>query len=165
MKIHWRWLLILSTLAGLWWLLAGGEPASWVIGAPAVLAAGWAMRRLRERSPGTVSVTGLVRFIPFFLWESLCGGVDVARRILAPRMRIQPGFSKFRTELRQQDARVFLVTCVSLLPGTLAADLQGDGLSLHVLDMESDPEPELRRLERSVARVFPQSPDRRSRLS
>jgi multicomponent Na+:H+ antiporter subunit E len=145
----------LGLLAGLWWLLADGDPASWVVGLPAVAAALWASRRLRPPRAGVLSVPGLLRLLPLFLWESLRGGVDVTRRSLAPRMRIRPGLAEYRIGLQREDARVFFTNCVSLLPGTLAADLDGDRLDLHLLDTGADLEPELRRLEQAVARVYP----------
>ncbi len=147
--------LTLASLAGLWWLLSGGDPASWVIGVPAVLAAGWWSWRLGPGGTGAVSLPGLLRFVPFFLWQSLRGGIDVSLRTLAPRMRIHPGFTVYRTGLRRRDARLLFVNCVSLLPGTLAADIDGDRLEVHQLDSTTDANGELRRLESVVARVYP----------
>ena len=46
-----------------------------------------------------------------------------------------------------------MINCVSLLPGTLAARLDGDQVELHLLDAGEDPEPELRRLEQAIARL------------
>jgi multicomponent Na+:H+ antiporter subunit E len=101
---------------------------------------------------------GVLRFVPFFLWESLRGGIDVALRTLAPRMPVHPGFVTYPIGLlRRRDARVFFANCLCLLPGTLAADLSGDRLEVHLLDMGTDPATELRRLERAVARVYPDS--------
>jgi multicomponent Na+:H+ antiporter subunit E len=75
----------------LWWILAAGAMSSWLIGAPVVLCAVLASGALL---PGVSwSLSGLVRFVPFFLWRSLYGGVDVARRALHPRLPISPGFA------------------------------------------------------------------------
>jgi multicomponent Na+:H+ antiporter subunit E len=152
---------ILSFLAfaSLWWLLSGGAPGSWLIGIPAVLAAGWVARRLGIGERWTISTPGVLRFLPLFLWESLRGGIDVARRTLAPRLRIQPGFIVYRTCLQRPRARVFFANCVCLLPGTLAADLQDDRLRVHMLDAGLDPQVELQRLERAVALIYRQSDD------
>ena len=46
------------------------------------------------------------------------------------------------------------MNCISLLPGTLAADLDGDRVVLHLLDTGVDPEPDLRRLEDAIAGLF-----------
>jgi multicomponent Na+:H+ antiporter subunit E len=150
-----RKLVILTLLlAGVWWVMTQGSAASWLIGLPAVAAATWASRRFGRSSKLSVSALGMLRFMPFFLWESLRGGVDVALRTLAPRMRIQTGFIRYRTHLDNPASLTFFANCVSLLPGTLAADLQDDWLEVHVLNTRSDHLTELSRLESAVARVF-----------
>jgi multicomponent Na+:H+ antiporter subunit E len=149
--------LSLSLLVGLWWTLSGGEITAWLIGLPAVASAFWVSKRLGGVSESRISGIGLLYFIPYFLWESLRGGVDVALRTLQPRMRIQPGFIHYQSSLQSQQALTFFTYCISLLPGTLAADLQGDNLEIHVLNPASNPEIELSRLERTVARLFPGS--------
>ncbi len=147
--------LTLALFAGLWWLLTVGDWSSWLIGLPVVAAAAWTARRLRPESAGRISLRGLLRFLPFFAWESLRGGIDVASRTLAPRLRIQPGLVAYRIRLQRSDARMFFANCVSLLPGTLAADLRDDVLDVHMLDRRVDPVPELRRLELAVSGVYP----------
>jgi len=144
----------LLPLAALWWIIAGGAPGSWSIGVPTVLAAAWAVARLGTGAEVRLSMVGWLRFVPFFLWESLRGGIDVARRTLGRRVRVNPGFLRYQTWLTDPAARVFLTNCVCLLPGTLAAELEGDRLTVHVLSTEMDSDAELRRLERAVARLF-----------
>lgn len=151
-------LLTIVLLAAIWWVLTDGATASLLVGLPAVAGAAWAAKRISEGICGfsglSVSLMGLAGFVPFFLWESLRGGADVALRTLAPKMRVRPGFQRYRMELQIPAARTFFANCVSLLPGTLAADLQGEWLEVHVLNVESDSDAELRRLERSVARLL-----------
>jgi len=147
-------LLSLLLLAALWLTLSGGDTASWVIGLPALVLAAWAARHLRRPPAIRLSALGILRFVPFFLWESLRGGIDVARRTLQPRMPIQPDFIEYHSRLQTPAARSFLANCVSLLPGTLAADLQGDWLEIHVLNMHENQTAELARLERSIGAIF-----------
>ncbi len=141
-------------LAGLWWVITNGSAGSWVIGLPALASAAWASRQLRGLSDSRISLNGLARFLPFFLWQSLRGGADVALRTLAPRMRIHPGFSRYRTGLKTPSARTLFTNCVSLLPGTLAADIQDEWVEVHALNIKSNFNSELTRLEHAVARLF-----------
>ncbi len=141
-------------LAGLWWLLTNGAMQSWLVGLPALACAVWTHRLLSKASDTRNSLIGLLLFVPYFLWESLRGGADVALRTLAPRLRIRPGFRRYRTGLKTLSARTFFANCVSLLPGTLAADLRDEWLEVHVLNTDSDPHIELTRLEHVVARLF-----------
>jgi len=144
----------LPIFAFLWWLLADGDQSSWMIGIPAVLAASWAAHALGGGGRRNISIPGLLRFVPLFLWESLRGGLDVAKRTLAPRMRIKPGFTVYHTRLRNPSARLLFANSMCLLPGTLAADLKNDQIEVHMLDSAVDPQTELDRLERAVAEIY-----------
>ena len=60
----------------------------------------------------------------------------------------------YSLHLREGTARVFFANIVSLLPGTLSADIRGDTLIVHVLDKNLPMFEQLRRLELAVARLF-----------
>jgi multicomponent Na+:H+ antiporter subunit E len=145
----------LLLFGAVWILLAGTDPLSWLVGGPAVVAATWASQRLAQRARG-LSFLGLLRFLPFFIAESVRGGLDVALRVLRPRMRISPGVQTYRSRLDDRAARLFFVGIISLLPGTLSADLRGRVVHVHALDADNDLAPELERLERRVADLFAQ---------
>jgi multicomponent Na+:H+ antiporter subunit E len=149
-------LIRMMIFAGLWWVIADGQTESWLIGLPAVVLAALVSVSLSGHALPRLSVSGLLRFIGLFLRESISGGIDVARRTLTPALRIQPGFSRYRLRLDDQHGRVLFINCISLLPGTLAADLNGDYVELHVLDMRQDPAPQLRRIEQSIANMLQQ---------
>lgn len=141
-------------LAGLWWIISNGSVQSWMIGLPALVAASWATTRLSGSSVPRISLLGAFRFIPYFVWESLRGGLDVALRTLAPKMRVAPGFLRYRSELQSTSARTLFAYCICLLPGTLAADLQGEWLEIHTLATGSESRNELAKLERFIAGLF-----------
>ena len=149
-----RLMTILMTFAFLWWLMTDGQPSSWIIGIPAILFAAWAFMRLNPQAGHYLSLGGLLRFIPFFFIESLRGGIDVAARTLHPRLRIKPGFYRYRLKLEDRLQRLFFVNCVNLLPGTLTADIHEDCIEIHLLSEDIDPEPGLSRLQEAVSRLF-----------
>lgn len=124
----------LLLFAALWWALVPGDPASWVVGAPVALLAAWAGTRLAARRPWRLRPAGVARFLPFFLATSLRGGIDVAWRALHPALPIEPALVRFRLRLPPGTARTFIVDVVSLLPGTLSADVDGSTLVLHALN-------------------------------
>ena len=136
----------------LWWILTEGAVNSWLVGAPVVL---FAVLVSGVLLPGVSwSLSGLVRFVPFFLWRSLYGGVDVARRALHPRLPISPGLLDYRWRLPPGLPRVFMANTVSLLPGTLSAELDDVYLHVHVLDETGAFTSELQVVEERVARLF-----------
>jgi multicomponent Na+:H+ antiporter subunit E len=151
-------LVFTGFLVALWAAFAGLEdPASWIVGVPTVIAASWSRSSLSPRRNEHVSVVGILQLLPVFFWESFKGGFDVARRVLRLRPKIDPGLVDYRLNLSSTSARVFFVDLVSLLPGTLSADIRGDRMRIHALDLTQDSITELWRLERRVAAVFGQT--------
>jgi multicomponent Na+:H+ antiporter subunit E len=146
-----RLLLRLAGCVLLWWILTGGDPSSWLIGGLTITLVLVLMAH-QPRPTWHISLPGLVRFIPYFLLQSLRGGIDVARRAFSPRRPLHPALLEYPLRLPPGSARIFLLNSVSLLPGTLSADLQDDCLLVHVLDQQLDPH--LEQLEEHVADLF-----------
>ena len=144
-----------------WWVLVGGEMASWWIGVPAVLLA--AAASIALLSPVTLVWYELFRFVPFFLIRSLLGGVDVAWRALHPSMPISPHLIEYPIQLPSGLPCVFMANTVSLLPGTLSTELGSRCLKVHVLNGRKDVLSELETLEQRVAALFGTSLPARSR--
>ena len=150
-----RVVVLASAYAAVWWLLADGDNGSWLLGAPAVALATVVSAYLaREASFQPPRLGGLMRFTVFFLWESLKGGMDVARRAFQPRVALSPDFIEYNIELPAGPARALFAVSVSLLPGTLTADLDGRRLNLHVLDRYADVLDALQKLELHAAAAF-----------
>lgn len=137
-----------------WWVLAQGDTGSWVIGVPAVLLATMVSLRFSADSSWGWRLDGFLRFLPLFASSSLKGGVDVASRAFRPALPLTPTMVDYSLQLREGTARVFFANIVSLLPGTLSADIRGDTLIVHVLDGNLPTFEQLRRLELAVARLF-----------
>jgi len=96
-------------------------------------------------------VTG---FVPFFLWHSLKGGVDVARLAFHPRMPIAPELIEYPLRLPPGLSQAALINIISLLPGTLSAEIEGQVLKVHVLDSRGDLLAGLIALEQRVGRIW-----------
>lgn len=143
-------------LAALWWVLTEGRGAGVLalMVIPLALAATFVLARPHVRR---VSVLGLLRFLPFFLWESLRGGVDVARRALDPRLALAPATLDLRLRLSDERERVLLAGILSLVPGTVSAELSATHIRLHVLDHRLPIENTVRRVEARIAGVFGES--------
>ncbi len=141
-----------ALFALLWWIITEATIASWYIGIPVVIFATWVSLALL---PGfSLSLSGILRFIPFFLWHSLRGGVDVAWRAVHPQLLISPDIVDYHWRLPIGLPRVFMVNTVSLLPGTLSAEMDDNCLHLHVLDKTSDFSKDLAIIEQRVADLF-----------
>jgi multicomponent Na+:H+ antiporter subunit E len=96
----------------------------------------------------------LFRFLPVFLWGSLRGGMDVALRAIHPRLPLAPALQDYPLRIPDGPGRVLLIDVISLMPGTLSADLRGDTLAVHVLDGRQPVLPKIQALEERAAALF-----------
>jgi multicomponent Na+:H+ antiporter subunit E len=105
-----------------------------VAGAAGLLAGALAVGRAYSVRP-----RGLLAFAWLFLWGSFRGGVDVAWRALHPALPLSPRFVRYTHGLPRGQPRTLLVSVLSLMPGTLSADLEDDGdtVIVHVLTDEA----------------------------
>ncbi|MGV1099307.1 Na+/H+ antiporter subunit E [Thiovibrio sp. JS02] len=138
----------------LWWLLAGGVPASWPFGLVVVGAAVAVGGLVGAPSLSLPFLFRFLRFLPFFLLLSLRGGIDVARRALSPSLPLAPACLVYPLRLAAEGSRVFFANCISLLPGTLSVDLGAEQILVHTLDAERPVRQELAVLEGRIARLF-----------
>lgn len=140
--------------AALWWAVTESAGPGWPAGAAAVLAAVVASFLMIPPLEVRWRLGGILRFIPFFLQQSIRGGVDVAWRALHPRLPILPAIIEHRMTIPEGLPRVVLVNTLSLLPGTVAARTDGDRLTVHLLDSRLSSRERTEALEERVADVF-----------
>jgi multicomponent Na+:H+ antiporter subunit E len=90
-------------LLALWLILTAGDLASLIIAVPfiamAILLQPVAENR-SEKSSLLVNISGLLQFAWFFILESLRGGIDVSRRVLAAKTRVDPVFYDYSMQLQ-----------------------------------------------------------------
>jgi multicomponent Na+:H+ antiporter subunit E len=86
-----------------------------------------------------------VYFLVLFA-EVVKANIDVAYRVLHPRLPINPGIVVITTELSQDVAKVLLANSITLTPGTFTLDIQGDKLLIHWIDVKSEDTAEATRL-------------------
>jgi multicomponent Na+:H+ antiporter subunit E len=96
----------------------------------------------------------LLGFAAFFVVESVRGALDVAARALLPALPITPHLLHYPIALPAGKPRTLLVSVVSLLPGTLSADLLRHDNTLVVHAITPDPLAGVQALERRIARLF-----------
>lgn len=143
-----------AALAVLWGALTGWDATSWVMGAPAV-AAGTALTLLFPPRPRwRLSLPGALRFVSWFAVQAVRGALDVSRRTLAWHMPLAPGFRSHPLRLPPGPARLVFVNAITLLPGTLSAEISEDRVVVHMLDTRGDLAADLDALETRVRALF-----------
>lgn len=63
---------------------------------------------------------------------------DVARRVVSPSLPINPGIVKVKTRLRSPLGRIVLANSITLTPGTMTVEMEGEDLYIHWIDIQSD---------------------------
>lgn len=78
-------------------------------------------------------------YVPLLLWECFKANIDVALRVINPRLPINPGIVKVNTILRSDTALTFLANSITLTPGTFCVDIKPEEgiLYIHWINVES----------------------------
>lgn len=137
-----------------WFVLTGADGASWILGLPAVLLAVFLSLKLSPASRSRLSLAGLFRFVPFFLRQSTLSGIDVMRRALSPHRMLNPGLVTYTTFLPEGASRTLFVNTISLLPGTLSADLKDNTVTVHTIDKNQPIWANIQNLELRIAMLL-----------
>ena len=100
-----------------------------------------------------------IGYIFVFLKELLVSNLDVARRVLDPRLPIKPGIVKVRTRLRSDIGRMILANSITLTPGTLTVEIRDDCLYIHWIeirhkDLEGATQDIVRKFEKYLEVIF-----------
>ncbi len=76
------------------------------------------------------------KFLPWLLWQIAVSNIDVAYRVLHPKMPINPQIVHFKPELETDMGVVTLSNAITLTPGTVTIKAGKDEFIVHAI---SDP--------------------------
>jgi len=78
-------------------------------------------------------------YMPVFFYYIIIANLDVVYRALHPRMPINPGIVKIKTNLKTESGITALANSITLTPGTLTVDLTDDGfMYVHWINVKTD---------------------------
>ena len=75
-------------------------------------------------------------YIPFFFLEVIKSNLDVAYRVLHPKMPIKPGIVIIKTTLKKDISKLILANSITLTPGTFTLDVVDDNYLIHWIYVE-----------------------------
>jgi len=134
-------LLMGLMLAAIWLLLSGlFKPLLLALAAVSVLLTLLLAGRMNIVDRATHPVWAALRYVPYWPWlvvEIVKSSFDVARRVLSPGMSISPTVFEVRASQQTVVGRVVLANSITLTPGTVTLDVDGDRLRVHALSRES----------------------------
>lgn len=81
------------------------------------------------------SIRPFLTYLGVFLAALIRANLDMARRVLSPSLPLHPGVVEVKTQLKSSLGRLILANSITLTPGTLTVDLQGDSILIHWVDI------------------------------
>lgn len=125
---------LLSGVLLLAWLLMVNDFSlgHWLLGAFLGLVIPLVCRDLLLSAPRIRRPGLLLRFVGLVLYDILVANLQVAKLVLGPKARLQPGFVEIPLELTDDLAISMLASVITLTPGTCSADLSTDRRTLLV---------------------------------
>ena len=79
----------------------------------------------------------LIVYIPYFLWEMAKANIDVAYRVINPRLPIKPGIVMVKTKMKSDAGKIMVANSITLTPGTLTLDIIDDKMFIHWIWVQS----------------------------
>ena len=77
-------------------------------------------------------------YIVVFIKELIMSNIDVARRVVDPKLPIKPGIVKVRTKLKSKLGKIILANSITLTPGTMTTEIKDDYLYIHWIEISHD---------------------------
>ncbi|MFC1560128.1 Na+/H+ antiporter subunit E [Candidatus Margulisiibacteriota bacterium] len=72
-----------------------------------------------------------------FTYYCILANIDVALRILNPRLPINPGIVKIKTNLKNEVAQTMLANSITLTPGTMTVDIKKGFMYVHWINVKA----------------------------
>ena len=89
----------------------------------------------------------------WLMWQVIIANLDVARRILDPRLPISPTVIRLRAGQKTELGRVIYANSITLTPGTVTIDVEGDEFVVHAISQAAARALESGRMNRRVNRM------------
>ncbi len=106
-----------------------------------------------EGAPLQLTTLRTVAYIPWLAWEIVKANIDVARRILDPRLPISPNMIEVSASQATEIGRVVFANSITLTPGTVSVVLEEATIAVHALTREAGAEVETGEMDRRVTRL------------
>ena len=117
----------------------------------------WLSRRMNivdeEGVPLQLGLRPFIYYAPWLLKEIVVANIDVTRRILHPRLPIRPTIVRVRASQKGDLGRVIYANSITLTPGTVSVDMEGDRITVHALSHEGAEEDMAGEMDRRVSKL------------
>ncbi len=76
-----------------------------------------------------------LQYLVIFLKNLILSNLDVAKRVIDPKLPINPGIVEIKTNLKEDYKKLILANSITLTPGTITMDVQDDRMFIHWIDV------------------------------
>jgi multicomponent Na+:H+ antiporter subunit E len=127
-------MLLFAVCFGLWAVLSGHWDVMHLLLGAAASALVVRLNRDEETVSGFVRVLPqLAWYVPWLVVEIVKANLAVTRIVLHPRLPLDPVVLRFRLPVRGDLAVTTLANSITLTPGTITLDVEGDQMVVHAL--------------------------------
>jgi multicomponent Na+:H+ antiporter subunit E len=128
---------LVLALAALWFSLSGQTaPLFLGLGVVSVILTVWLVVRLhildRDASPYH-RFAQLLIYLVWLIFQIVRANLSVIARVLGPRSAIDPAIVRVRTNARTDLGKTLFANAITLTPGTVTVDVNGDRVVVHAL--------------------------------
>jgi len=137
-----KWPFVGLLMAVLWLFVSGvslsvsGVLGGLVVGLAVGMPVAFATRRLyaggADLGRAVLAVPAALKYVVLFLYELLTANVDVAYRVLDPRLPIEPDVVAIPLRVETDAAITTIANSITLTPGTLTMDYDDDTNTIYV---------------------------------
>jgi multicomponent Na+:H+ antiporter subunit E len=147
----------------IWILIAGIHVQELIVGALVSIILSIILSSYLKFELSVSNVAGLfiflLMYIPRLILELIKANLDVAKRVLKKDVPVKPGIVKINTELKSDLGKLTLLNSITLTPGTISLDAEGDDLYIHWIEVSKEKEEEQKKVisgsfESILRRVF-----------
>jgi multicomponent Na+:H+ antiporter subunit E len=132
---------LIVALGAMWFALSGEtSPLFLFLAAVSVLVTLWLCARLRIIGRDASPYHRVIQVLIYFSWlaiEIVKANISVIVRVLGPSHAINPDVVRIRTNVQSDLGRALFANSITLTPGTVTLDTDGDILVVHTLVREN----------------------------
>lgn len=143
--------------AAIWLLLSGHfEPLLLFLGVVSVTVCvliALRMDLVDHESVPTQITWNVLRYIPWLAWEVVKANIDVAKRIIDPKLPISPTMFETPASQKSDLGHMIYANSITLTPGTVSMDLEPGRILVHALSREGAADIQSGEMDRRVAEL------------
>ncbi|MEP1229755.1 MAG: Na+/H+ antiporter subunit E [Litorimonas sp.] len=140
-----RFIITLILALTVTWLSLSGyfKPMLLTLGVISIAFVVWLCKRMKIMDVETAPYETTPRVLRYFIWlfaQIVKANMQVVKAVLNPNLEISPTLVKVAMPQKTDIGRTMFANSITLTPGTVSVDMDGDGILVHALLAEmSDP--------------------------